>query len=315
MIGKHINLSVARIVFYTKECSRMSLSLFLFLFGFFWSAGNLACAEDAVKVRIFPDVVKPGEVCLLKASGLATFASVRGEFRGIQFPLFSGIGGEACEGLVGVDLDTPPGGYKVKVWGGGKDGKTYSGTHTLTVKRGDFKTQKLTLPSDLVDLDARTLARVDREEKRVKDLFLGFRDERLWRGPFLQPVQGKATTAFGLRRVINRQPKNPHSGVDLEADEGTPVKATNGGVFVLVDELFFSGKSAILDHGWGIYSMYFHLSQTRIRTGDKIDKGGILGLAGSTGRSTGPHLHWGIQIRGARVDPFSLVRATKNMPE
>jgi len=292
----------------------MGLSFFLFLLGVLFSAGSLAYAENGIKIKISPDVVKQGEACRVRASGLAIFTSLSGEFQGIKIPLTQS-GGKTYEGLVGIDLDTMPGGYPIKVSGEDKSGKMHSGVHRLTVKRNDFKTQKLTLPARLVDLDAKTLARVDQEEKRLKALFLEFRDERLWNGAFLRPVQGEVTTAFGLRRVINRQAKSPHSGVDLDADGGTPVRAANSGVAVLVDELFFSGKSVILDHGWGIYSMYFHLAQARIQEGDKIAKGDILGFVGSTGRSTGPHLHWGIRIRDARIDPFSLIRATKNMFE
>jgi len=160
----------------------------------------------------------------------------------------------------------------------------------------------------MVELDAKTLERVDREARRLETLFQTFRDEKLWSGSFIRPVGGELSERFGVNRIINGQQRSPHVGIDLRSDEGVPVLACNSGMVVLVDDLFFSGKSILLDHGWGLYSMYFHLSETSVKEGDRVDKGATLGRVGSTGRSTGPHLHWGIRINGARVDPLSLLK-------
>jgi murein DD-endopeptidase MepM/ murein hydrolase activator NlpD len=126
-------------------------------------------------------------------------------------------------------------------------------------------------------------------------------------------VEGKLSGAFGLSRVINGKRRNQHTGIDLQAEEGTPVLACNSGMIVLVDQLFFSGKSVVLDHGWGLFSMYFHLSETLVKEGDRVNQGAMLGRVGSTGRSTESHLHWGIRMNGARVDPLSLPGVTKTM--
>ena len=167
----------------------------------------------------------------------------------------------------------------------------------------------------MVDLDAKTLERVNQEAKRLQALFQTFRNERLWRGAFICPVEGGLSSAFGLSRMMNGQRRSPHTGVDFETEEGTPVWACNRGVVVLSDQLFFSGKSVILDHGWGFYSMYFHLSEARVGEGDRVSRGAMVGRVGSTGRSTEPHLHWAIRIRGARVDPFSLLELTEGLRE
>jgi len=227
----------------------------------------------------------------------------------------SGVQKDIYEGLVGIDLNIRPGAYEIKVLGTDGEGKVYRGDLRLKVKKADFKTQRLSLPSPMVDLDAATLERVEREERQLKALFRGIREEKLWSGPFVRPVPGEITTGFGLRRVINGQPRNPHTGVDLRGEKGTPVKACNSGVAVLVAPLFFSGNSVILDHGWGIYSMYFHLSDTLAVEGDRVRTGAVLGRVGSTGRSTRPHLHWAVRINGARVDPLSLLRLTKDLRE
>jgi murein DD-endopeptidase MepM/ murein hydrolase activator NlpD len=189
------------------------------------------------------------------------------------------------------------------------------GLFLLKVEKVDFATQELTLPPSMVDLDAQTLERVNREAKRLKSLLKGYRDERLWSGSFVRPVQGAVTTGFGLRRIINGQPRSPHTGVDLRAQEGTPVRACNRGIVALVADQFFSGKSVVLDHGWGMYSMYFHLSAAVVKEGDYVARGALLGRAGSTGRATGPHLHWGIRLNGARIDPLSLIELAGYLEE
>ena len=281
----------------------------------FVSAERTWCAENTLLVEYFPKVVKQGGVCFVRASGPASIKTVYGEFRGEKFPMAFAGHKRTNEGLLGIDMNTGPATYELKVIA--KDGKrrVYTSALRLKVEKIEFKTQKLSLPPSMVDLDPQTLERVEKEEKRLKDLFQGYRDEKLWSGAFVRPVPGESTTAFGLRRIINDQARNPHTGMDLRADEGAPVLASNSGIVALVDQLFFSGKSVILDHGWGTYSMYFHLSQTLVSKGDRVRTGAMLGRVGSTGRSKGPHLHWGIRINGARVDPLALLRLTEHLRE
>jgi murein DD-endopeptidase MepM/ murein hydrolase activator NlpD len=293
----------------------VSLYFLLFITALFFSVVPPAYAEKNLRIGTLPGVVKQGDVCLLRASGPASLTSVYGEFQGERFPMASGVQKGTYEGLLGIDLNIRPAAYEIKVLATDGESKVYRSDLSLKVKKADFKTQRLSLPSPMVDLDAETLERVDREDKRLKALFQGFREERLWGGPFVRPVPGEITTGFGLRRIINGQPKNPHTGVDLRGAKGTPVSACNGGVVALVDDLFFSGKSIILDHGWGIYSMYFHLSETLVGEGDRVRTGAILGRVGSTGRSTRSHLHWAIRINGARVDPLSLVKLSEHLRE
>ena len=280
-----------------------------------FSTAVLANAEKTLRVETLPGVVKQGDACFIRASGPASLTSIYGEFQGERFPMASGVQNGTYEGLLGIDLNIRPAAYEIKLLATDGEGKVYRSGLWLKVKRADFKTQRLSLPSPMVDLDAETLERVDREEKRLKALFQGFREERLWGGPFVHPVPGEVTTGFGLRRIINGQPRSPHTGVDLRGEKGTPVWACNSGVVALVDQLFFSGKSVILDHGWGLYSMYFHLSETLVGEGDRVRTGAMLGRVGSTGRSTRPHLHWAIRIREARVDPLSLVKSTEHLRE
>jgi len=285
----------------------------LFISFSLFSTVKPASAEEALRVEVLPGVVRQGEVCFIKASGLPTLKSIHVEFLRKKFPMTIGTGRIPCEGLVGIDLNTRPAIYGIRVIATDESSRVYSRGLLLKVRKADFKTQRLSLPSSMVDLDPETLERVNEESGRLKAVFQGLRNEKFWRGPFIRPVEGELSTRFGLRRIINGQIRSPHTGVDLRAEEGEPIRACNSGIVVLVDQFFFPGISVIVDHGWGLYSSYFHLSEALVREGDRVSTGTMLGRVGSTGRSTGFHLHWGIIINGARVDPLSLIKASKNL--
>ncbi len=289
------------------------LFLLFVLAAFLTPPEKAAGGEHSFQAEVLPKLVKQGEVGLLKVWGPVSLKSVHGEFLGKRYPLGLGENNQDYEGLLGIDMDTKPEKYGIRFVATDGRGKGISQTTSIKVTKADFAVQKITLPRSMVELDSKTLERVNLESKRLKELFQTFWNERTWKGAFIHPVEGELSGAFGTRRIINGQPKSPHTGVDLRAEEGTPVRASNNGRVALVDDLFFSGRSVILDHGWGLYSMYFHLSEARVREGDRIPKGGELGRVGSTGRSTGAHLHWGIILNGARVDPFSLLRSTATL--
>jgi murein DD-endopeptidase MepM/ murein hydrolase activator NlpD len=128
-----------------------------------------------------------------------------------------------------------------------------------------------------------------------------------WRGSFVRPLEGEIVGLFGTRSVINGEPRSPHSGVDLRASAGTPVQSIHNGKVVLVAEHFFTGNLVVIDHGGAIQSMYFHLEKALVVGGEKVKRGQVIGLVGSTGRSTGPHLHFGMRVNGARVDPMQFL--------
>jgi murein DD-endopeptidase MepM/ murein hydrolase activator NlpD len=272
------------------------------------TTGMAVHGESGLRVESFPKVAKQGDVCLVRASGPASLKSIHGEFQGERFSIAFNDQTGTYDGLVGIDMSTSPATFEIKVIATDADSRVYSSTLSLTVEKVDFGVQALSLPPSMVDLDPKTLERVNQETRKLEALFQTSRDERLWEGVFIRPVEGEISTGFGLTRVINGKRRSQHTGVDLRAQEGAPVLACNRGVVVLVDELFFSGKSVILDHGGGLYSMYFHLSEALVKEGNLVHAGAILGRVGSTGRSTGPHLHWGIRINKARVDPLSLLR-------
>jgi len=275
---------------------------------------GIARGDDILRAEYLPKTVMQGDGCLVRAWG-PPFKSIHGEVQGQRFPMTPCREEGVYQGLIGIGMNTRPGPYETKIVAINGDGQVSSRLLSLKVGKANFGTEKLSLPPDMVDLDGKALERVHSEAARLKALFQIYRDERLWKGAFICPVEGKLSSTFGLGRVINGQRKSPHTGVDLEAKEGTPVVASNHGVAVLVDTLFFSGNSVILDHGWGFFSMYFHLSQALVKDGERIPTGTMIGRVGSTGRSTGPHLHWGIRVRENHVDPLSVLRLGEYLRE
>ncbi|MFN2433491.1 MAG: M23 family metallopeptidase, partial [Gemmatimonadota bacterium] len=213
--------------------------------------------------------------------------------------------------LVGIDLRADPGtaelGWTARL---GPGAAAARGTTFLTLEPRQFATQRLSLPRGMVTPDPASLARIERERRLMHETLGSSVPERLWHGAFVSPIPGAAGGGFGARRVLNGRPSAPHSGMDLRGAEGTGVFASNEGIVVLVDTLYFAGKTVVLDHGLGLFTVYNHLSARSVVPGDRVERGQLIGRVGATGRVTGPHLHWAVHLNGARVDPISLLAAT-----
>ena len=209
--------------------------------------------------------------------------------------------------VIGVDLDVKPGEYKTTVLFTMQDGRVDTEETVINVQSTKFPTTELKVEERYVDLNSRDLARATRETKETETIYSRITSEILWDTPFSVPIPGGTGTNFGHRRIFNGEPRAPHAGADLRATTGTPIQAANRGRVVLAKNLFFTGNTVIVDHGLGIYSLYAHLSRIDVKLNTVVENGELLGLAGATGRVTGPHLHWGMRVQGARVDPFSLV--------
>jgi murein DD-endopeptidase MepM/ murein hydrolase activator NlpD len=211
--------------------------------------------------------------------------------------------------LIGMDLEQSPGPILVRADAVDGSGRSLTGRRVLRVLDAHFPVQRLTVPRPFVDLDPATLERVGREKAVLDRLWETVTPDRLWRGPFRLPLDGPGpASGFGERRIINGESRAPHTGADFSAPTGAPVFAANVGVVALVADHFFAGTSVILDHGLGLYTMYFHLQESSVQPGQRVDTGQVIARVGSTGRTTGPHLHWGARLYGARIDPRELLR-------
>jgi murein DD-endopeptidase MepM/ murein hydrolase activator NlpD len=209
--------------------------------------------------------------------------------------------------LVGADLEAKPGLMTLTIKGTTATGTERNSQVTLHIKPKSFKRESFSVASEFDQLSPETLERIRNDQEEFSRAFTGSAPERLWEGAFLLPISSEVTSPFGYRRIINGTPRAPHTGVDLKAALGTPVVAPNHGRVALVGDFFFSGQSVVLDHGGGLYTVYFHLAESKVELGVPVRKGDVIGLSGMTGRVTGPHLHWGARINGARVDPFALL--------
>jgi murein DD-endopeptidase MepM/ murein hydrolase activator NlpD len=260
----------------------------------------LAHAETTRQPEIIlePNTPGPGDIMTVTVKGAD--APVEGKFGDKK--IYFNPSKDSFKAVLGIDLFTEPGTYNLDI--------SINGTilsRAVTVIKKAYPVQKLTLPKEMVELSPENEARVEREQLKMAAIWPN-ETGRVWDGDFINPREGEIVTKFGVRRVINKIPKSPHSGVDVEAEEGEEVHAPNNGVAVLIDEQFYSGKSLILDHGQGIYTMFFHLSKILVTPGQQVKRGDVIALVGSTGRSTGAHLHWGVRMQGARVDPLELIR-------
>jgi murein DD-endopeptidase MepM/ murein hydrolase activator NlpD len=217
--------------------------------------------------------------------------------------------GERWLATVGVDLDSRPGDHAVDVTFSYQDGRTSVVREPVQVRAEQYPTTELQVEERFVELSPEDQARADREAAETSAIYDTFTPQRYWNEAFAVPVRGAQDGRnFGHRRVFNGQPRAPHSGADLRASTGTPIYAANRGRVVLAKDLFFSGNAVYLDHGHGLYTTYLHLSEIEVAVGQVVERGERLGLAGATGRVTGAHLHWGVRLLDARVDPFSLIR-------
>ncbi len=215
--------------------------------------------------------------------------------------------GDAWTTILGVDLDAKPGEKKAVAVLTMDDGRTEKRDVDVDVRAKKFPVSQLKVAEQFVQLSKADLDRAHRESKETEAIYAHVTTAVLPDEPFTVPISGESGTNFGERRIFNGEPRAPHAGSDLHAAAGTPVHATNRGRVALAKNLFFTGNTVILDHGLGIYSLYAHLSRIDVKPGEIVSNGQVVGLAGSTGRATAPHLHWGMRVQGARVDPFSLV--------
>lgn len=185
-----------------------------------------------------------------------------------------------------------------------------SGYHFLLIPieitQGRFKKEKLRVPKSKVSPSKADRRRITDERYKIKNIYKTPHHSRLWNTAFAMPATGKVTSPFGSQRVLNGKLKSYHSGVDFRASTGTPIYAANDGIVRFASNLFYSGNHLIIDHGLGLFTGYSHLSEFRVESGQMVHKGQEIGLAGSTGRSNGPHLHWGAKVNGISVDPLQL---------
>jgi len=248
---------------------------------------------------------QPGEVLWVRFQDLPEINSVQIHFLGKTYHLARHS--DEFVTPIGLDLGIQPGTHPIKGIVGKADGTGQRFSHTIQIEPKEFPVKKLWVEEKFVTPPPEVTERIQRESQLLSSIYSVFTEEWLGEGKFFIPCEGDIYPNFGQRRIFNNKPRSQHSGIDIASPQGMPVKASNSGQVVLASHLYFSGKTVMLDHGLGVLSIYCHFSEITVETGQEVEKGEIIGKIGSTGRVTGPHLHWSIKIRGSRVDPNSLL--------
>jgi murein DD-endopeptidase MepM/ murein hydrolase activator NlpD len=211
-------------------------------------------------------------------------------------------------GLAGVPLETRPGSYElrlIEILSGGRRLEIAS-----KVKIGPAHYRKITIKvaKQYTQPSAEQLKEIADDKEVKHKVFAESAAERLWTGPFVAPVSGTVSDSFGTERVFNEQVESRHLGLDYAVPAGTSVHAINQGQVILARPLFFEGNCVVIDHGQGLLSLYLHLSEFRVKEGDQVGSGQLIGFSGGSGRATGAHLHLAVRWQGDYLDPAILLK-------
>jgi murein DD-endopeptidase MepM/ murein hydrolase activator NlpD len=197
--------------------------------------------------------------------------------------------------VVGIPLSQSPGSFHLDT----EEGKVH-----FNVKEKQYEEQRLTIGNKRkVNPYAQDMDRITRERAEINAAFSNFRQISRPETNFELPTKGVVSSSFGLRRILNDQPRSPHSGMDIAAPEGTSIHSPAAGKIIATGDYFFNGNTVMVDHGQGLITMYCHMSSISVEIGQTIDKRQYLGDVGKTGRVTGAHLHWSVSLNNARVNP------------
>jgi murein DD-endopeptidase MepM/ murein hydrolase activator NlpD len=209
--------------------------------------------------------------------------------------------------LAGVSLETAPGVYSLRLKGDTAGGNEISFERQIAVRRAHYPRVAITVGKQFTAPSPEQLQAINQDKTLKADVFRHVDPKRQWAGKFQPPVVARVSDVFGTRRTFNGETRSTHQGLDYAVPAGTPVAAVNGGTILLARPLFFEGNCVVLDHGQGLLTLYLHLSEFKVKEGEHVARGQVLGFSGGTGRATGPHLHVAVRWQGVYVNPATLL--------
>ena len=263
--------------------------------------------EPYVDIQLSSRALKPGEIVKILILSDPPAGRVRLRYQNKGFPAADRGGGKQFLAFIGLDMNIKPGIYPLIVTLLYENGYQHQIKKEIVIESVEFAVKKLWVDEKFVTPPPEVNERIKRESELIQTVYEMFTVQWRGDGDFMLPAEGEITPNFGERRIFNNQPRSAHSGVDISSPYGDPVKASNSGKVVVANDLYYAGKTVILDHGLGVFSLYCHFSEIAVELGDDVSKGDVIGKIGATGRVTGPHLHWGVRVLESRVDPLSLL--------
>ena len=292
--------------------SRIAFAL-LFLLWLLFSSAPPACAANW-SIHTQPTRLVNGGPVLFQVQPPARLESLHGTWLGHEVSFSFDAASKTWFALAGVSLETAPGTYSLELTGETEAGKALSKkisfSHEFAVAGGKYpKIQaKLSVESKFTEPNPEQQKQIEESQQVKKDYLNRVTPERGWSGPFTAPADAAISDVFGSQRIFNGKSESPHLGLDFRVPSGTPVAAMNDGTVLLARLLYYEGNFVVLDHGQGLLTIYMHLSEFKVKEGDQVKRGQVIGLSGGTGRATGPHLHVGVRWQGTYLDPAALIR-------
>lgn len=267
--------------------------------------GSVPLSAQESLLHVQPPSPRQGEVLFVRLRAPAALAP-RVTWRKAELPMYAA--GDGWTAALPVAADTPHGGHTVTVRYE-EDGEPRTLSRVVEVAKVTFPIQRLRMSGAKSSLY--TYPGVEKEDATIRAAAHAVSETSHWTGDWTLPAKGRFSTPFGVRRFRNGKQVGRHSGLDIAAPTGTPVVAPAAGTVALAGGFKKHGNTVVLDHGQGVTSIYIHLSKIEVKTGQKVARGARLGRVGSTGASTGPHLHWSVYTQGTNVDPRFYLRLSK----
>ena len=276
-------------------------------------AVSAASASDWT-VHAQPARLVNGGPVLFQVRPLTRLQSLTGTWLGHELSFTFDTKTKAWCALGGVSLETAPGTYPLELIGETVDEKIpsqqISFSHKFAVAKGKYPRieVKLSVESKFTEPSPEQQKQIQEGQEIKKDYLSRVTPEREWSGKFAEPAAAAISDVFGSQRIFNGKTSSPHLGLDFRVPSGTPVEAMNEGTVLLARPLYFEGNFVVLDHGQGLLTLYLHLSEFKVKEGDHVKRGQVIGLSGGTGRATGPHLHVAVRWQGTYLDPAKLIQ-------
>lgn len=286
-----------------------ALALLFLLWSFL--SGSFPASAATWTVHAQPTRLVNGGPVLFQVKPPAKLASLSGTWLGHQLTFSYDASTRTWFALAGVTFETAPGKYPLELTAEQTTSKTsLNFTRTFAVARAHYPQVKveLTVEKKFTEPSPEQQAQIAEGVKIKQDYLSRVTPTREWDGSFTAPADAAISDVYGSQRIFNGEAQRPHWGLDFRVPTGTPVAAMNQGTVLLARFMYFEGNCVVIDHGQGLLTLYFHLSEFKVKEGDEVKRGQIIGLSGGTGRATGPHLHVAVRWQGTYLDPASLIR-------